>query len=189
MHTLEDAFLQIGQDTNVDRIEMNNSNTIIHGSPSFSFKNQISALFMRKFYSSFRKLSNIFMMLLPIVYIMIGSFVQNYIFTIADQEEAMKDAKGDFTTLSIFIIQGYCFKSSIFLILPVAEKETRLRHLLIISGCRKLSYWLGNFLFDIFIYLFGVAVFFVSMILMLTYNFNLGSNMRLLFTLDICRNA
>jgi len=61
---------------------------------------------------------------------------------------------------------GYAICSSVFCAFLVNEREKKLRYLLSIMGCQRLTYWVGNFLFDLtmfsltIIFLFILPLFF-----------------------------
>lgn len=60
--------------------------------------------------------------------------------------------------VGVFIVQAYCLCSSIYINTPVVEKETNLRYILNVMGCKMLPYWVGTFLFDYLVYLITLLV-------------------------------
>lgn len=61
--------------------------------------------------------------------------------------------------MSNFLVLAYCFNSSIFISLPVLERETHLKYALNVMGCRVTPYWLGTFAFDYLIFLITIGIF------------------------------
>jgi len=57
------------------------------------------------------------------------------------------------------VIIAFCFNSSIFITLPVLEREYNLKYALNVMGCRELPYWIGTFAFDYSLYSIFVIIF------------------------------
>jgi hypothetical protein len=50
--------------------------------------------------------------------------------------------------LGIQLLQNYAISASIYINLPVVEKELKIVHLANLSGANWIAYWLGTFCFD-----------------------------------------
>lgn len=61
--------------------------------------------------------------------------------------------------ISLFVILAFCFNSSLFITLPVLEREFNLKYALTVMGCRVLPYWIGTYAFDFLLYSFFVITF------------------------------
>ena len=61
--------------------------------------------------------------------------------------------------ISVFIILAFCFNSSVFISLPVLERESNLKYALNVMGCRVLPYWLGTFVFDYILFYLLIILF------------------------------
>jgi hypothetical protein len=70
--------------------------------------------------------------------------------------------------ICLFIILAFCFNSSVFIMLPVLEREHHLKYALTVMGCRVLPYWIGTFAFDYLLFSTFVIIFIV-----LSYSFSL----------------
>lgn len=57
------------------------------------------------------------------------------------------------------MILAFCFNSSLFITLPVLEREFNLKYALNVMGCRTMPYWLGTFAYDFILYSFFVITF------------------------------
>ena len=60
-------------------------------------------------------------------------------------------------------MQAYANNSSIYIGIPVKEREDKLKYALNVMGCKILPYWLGTFLFDFSVYFLSVIVFFIML--------------------------
>lgn len=61
--------------------------------------------------------------------------------------------------ISLFLILAFCFNSSVYVTLPVLEREFNLKYALNVMGCHSLPYWLGTLAFDYLIYLIFATTF------------------------------
>jgi hypothetical protein len=59
----------------------------------------------------------------------------------------------------VFVILAFSFNSSMFISLPVLERETNLKYALNVMGCRVLPYWIGTFVFDYLLFYVFVLIF------------------------------
>lgn len=66
--------------------------------------------------------------------------------------------------VSACLMVSACYGTSIYLYLPVHEREMKLKYLLNVMGCKGLSYWLGNMLFDFIFYIISMAIFIISIL-------------------------
>ena len=90
------------------------------------------------------------MYFMPIIFIVIGTIIGNSILNLSIPEGFK------ILIVGIFIIQAYCFNSTIYVHLPVLERELSLKYLINMMGGRNLPYWIGTFLFDYLLYLITV---------------------------------
>ena len=61
---------------------------------------------------------------------------------------------------ALWMIIGFSICSGVFIIVPTADREMRLRYLLNFVGMKTFSYYLGSFLAD-FILFMGPTLFFI----------------------------
>ena len=61
--------------------------------------------------------------------------------------------------LSIFSITAYSFNSASICGHLVLERETKIKYCLNAMGCRSIPYWLGTFICDYILFLFGLGLF------------------------------
>lgn len=59
------------------------------------------------------------------------------------------------------MILAFCFNSSLFITLPVLEREFNLKYALTVMGCKMMPYWLGTYAFDYILYSMFVILFVV----------------------------
>lgn len=52
----------------------------------------------------------------------------------------------------MFASLGYCFNSTIYVVVPVKEYEEKIKYALNVMGCRFLPYWLGTYIFDFLVF-------------------------------------
>ena len=64
--------------------------------------------------------------------------------------------------LSFFIVLSYSFNSSVYISLPVMEREVNLKYALNVMGCKTLPYWAGTFNFDLHAYFVVSLGFWIS---------------------------
>jgi len=124
--------------------------------PVFSFKQQVLAIFFRKYYTTIRTFSNYVATIIPFAIIVIGTIIINQI-DFGQDEDSQRFIKLMF--ISVFVIFAFCFNSSIYIALPVLERETNLKYALNVMGCRVLPYWIGTFVFDYIIFYMFVLLF------------------------------
>jgi hypothetical protein len=75
------------------------------------------------------------------------------------EDELQKYLKIIFMTF--FVVMAFSFNSSVFISLPVLERETHLKYALTVMGCRVLPYWMGTFVFDYILYYIFVLIFII----------------------------
>ncbi len=63
--------------------------------------------------------------------------------------------------ICLFIILAFCFNSSVFIMLPVLEREHHLKYALTVMGCRVLPYWVGTFVFDYLLFSIFIVIFII----------------------------
>jgi hypothetical protein len=84
----------------------------------------------------------------------------NFDFDFKDEEQ--KELMNKFlkiVLICVFIVLAFCFNSSIFIALPVLERETNLKYALTVMGCRIVPYWTGTFAFDYILFSILVLIF------------------------------
>ncbi|KAL4460035.1 hypothetical protein ABPG74_003561 [Tetrahymena malaccensis] len=185
INSLEDAYVKMGLDdeqsqsgSNADLSSNYNDNIqkpkAIFESPSYSFFNQLLAMFMRQHYMTMRNWSAILMILLPIAFNLLGVYVAKHF--LDNIEEYLnqgddKELKNSMNSeifpikmyfLQIFIVQAYSMNSSIYINTPVLEREFQLKYALNVMGCRPLPYWLGTLVYDYLVYLLTFLIFHYS---------------------------
>lgn len=63
---------------------------------------------------------------------------------------------------SFFVSLAYSLNGSIYIMLPVQEREEHLKYALNVMGCRVLPYWVATFVFDFSVYIITVIVFLLT---------------------------
>ncbi|EGR27806.1 hypothetical protein IMG5_188760 [Ichthyophthirius multifiliis] len=126
--------------------------------PKYQFISQFIAIFMRRFYYTVRNLTNWISFTLGFVLLIAATIVVKLIpVPIGINQDSFQIG---FT--SFFLVLSYSFNSSIFITLPVLEREFNLKYALNVMGCRVLPYWFGTLLFDVFIFLLTLFIFFIA---------------------------
>ncbi|CAK55643.1 unnamed protein product (macronuclear) [Paramecium tetraurelia] len=182
LNSLEDAFINIGMDEEKfikkakgSKASVNDSEIAmeqeveqqrdikipkcLNDPPVYSFKQQFTAIFLRKFYTTSRTFSNYISIVIPFTLIVIGTLIIDEI-----NLDFLKDDKNleqyfKLVLISLFVILAFCFNSSLFITLPVLEREFNLKYALTVMGCRVLPYWIGTYAFDFLLYSFFVITF------------------------------
>ena len=54
---------------------------------------------------------------------------------------------------------GYATTSSVYLLMPIEERQRKMRHILSMTGMRTVPYWLGLFIADYILFLMPTALF------------------------------
>lgn len=54
---------------------------------------------------------------------------------------------------------GYATTSGVYLLMPIEERQRKMRHILSMTGMRTLPYWLGLFIADYILFLMPTALF------------------------------
>ena len=54
---------------------------------------------------------------------------------------------------------GYATTSGVYLLLPIEERQRKMRHILTVTGMRTVPYWTGLFVADYILYLMPTAMF------------------------------
>ena len=106
--------------------------------PKYLFCQQLLAIFLRKYYMTVRNWNTMLMFCFPIIFIIIGTLIgkalikqdipvyfSDKIFShilIFHNQESVK-----IFLVTIFVVQGYCFNSSVYITLPVQEREQKLK--------------------------------------------------------------
>ena len=169
MNTLEDAFVNIGLDEERflkgkkedKEFESRNEEMIpipecLFNPPVYNFFEQFKSMFLRKVYIIIRNKLIMITFFLPILYFIIACVVGKV-------AKINGQAEGSFKLymVSIFIVQAYCFCSSIFVGFTVYENEKKLKYALNVMGCKSIPYWFGSFLFDILFFWIAFTFFFI----------------------------
>ncbi|CAD8180047.1 unnamed protein product [Paramecium pentaurelia] len=185
LNTLEEAFVKIGEH---EQLELSQSNTrksmslqiientdegyqqfienvpmSVRDKPIYSLWNQCLAMFQRRFYTTIRTNTNILAFFMPLLTILLGLLVAKFVqFSgrLSRNDEAQLFLK--ISILACVGVVGFTFNSTLYVTLPVLEKECQLKEVMICSGCRIFGYWLGTFLFDFIVYSI-IIVFFLIM--------------------------
>jgi hypothetical protein len=59
---------------------------------------------------------------------------------------------------------GFCACSGVYLLMPLEDRQTKLRGILNLNGLRPFSYWAGMLFGDFIIYLFPCILFLIFMV-------------------------
>ena len=148
MNTLEDVFVNIG--LSEDRFFPGHNNNVnvninidppeaLSLRPSYSFIAQTSAIAKRRIYILTRSGRDVFMMIIPLLLISIGT-VGTFGFSHPSEKVMI------FIVMAIF---AYALNTAVYCSLPVYEREEKLKYLMDVMGLRNLPYWLGNLTIDL----------------------------------------
>jgi hypothetical protein len=64
-------------------------------------------------------------------------------------------------SLPFLINFGYLNSAGVFLLLPMYDRETKLRQILHLNGSRILSYWTGIFICDVLLFMLPTSLFLI----------------------------
>lgn len=161
MNTLEDAFIKIGVDEEIQdakdnhrAIEIPQVPQSINSNPQYKFLDQFKAMFMRRLLVNIRTPQTIIMTIFPIVFLLVMISISHL----------TSDSTGSSITLAVMICMAFALNSSVYCGFPVGERELKLKYLLKVMGCRNMAYWLGTWALDtlwittLIIILFGVML-------------------------------
>jgi hypothetical protein len=117
---------------------------------------------LRKWYITIRTFSNYISTIVPFLLIVIGTIIINRI-NFDDLEKVPEEFKTWIKLMLVcfFIILAFCFNSSVYIMLPVLEREFHLKYALTVMGCRVVPYWVGTFVFDYLLFSLFVIVFII----------------------------
>jgi len=122
------------------------------------------AIFLRRHYCTIRNYVTYLSISIPIAFLIAGAIVVNTL-TLDDpknpDEHYPQSAIDGFKLifLSVFLCMAFIFSSSIFILLPVWEREHNLKYALNVMGCRALPYWFGTLAYDFLVYFFIILLF------------------------------
>lgn len=168
-NSLEDAFINIGiqqsphlkniwkdlaeEDYQIDPLPlMENKNE--HHSKNLFLK-QVWAIFLhRVLLFSHDLASSIAIYIVHLIYLIIMIIICRYV--ILDYHDISIDEKTQYT--SKLVLSAYILLSTLFLGHHVVERELYVKYVMIVMGCKISAYWVGNFLFDLLIFLISFSI-------------------------------
>jgi len=163
LNTLEDVFVNIGLQNEAlenqsstsdsyhenipippsinqgEEIIFSSTNPSLCTEPAFNFTQQVSAMFKRRVYCTFRSRNNLFQVVFPLLYVIFSN-----VMTAHNQEPMQQIA-----VFTMFSLMGFMLNTVFYTSFPVWEREQNIKYLLRTMGLQPLPYWLGTFLFDI----------------------------------------
>ena len=147
MNTLEDVFVNIGlseerllqgQSADPTLTVSTNPPEALGMRPTYNFTSQTLAMCKRRFYILTRSKRDLFLMLLPLIMVILGSLATL----------GFKYAEDKVTIFTIVIVFSFSLNTAVYCSLPVYEREDKLKYLMDVMGLRGLPYWIGNLTVD-----------------------------------------